>query len=270
MLSGHDYYPFGREMLASGDSGTGGSRRRFTNHERDEQTGLDYMLHRYDGAALARFLSVESTVLAGANVVQPQHWNRYSYVWNNPLRLHDPDGLYPTWTKTTDDRERKDLQWIDALGKIPGIPGPVKKFISTYSKAATADLTRGVAARLQEIITDVLSGDQGEVHQVPLPGRSGDIYGAVRLQDGTELYMYEDAKGNTWGWIMKGSVQLIVYYRPADGSEVPIGKAPAPPQCGVCRVATDGEDVKEIDDFRSRGCSLGPGDGLSGDRLCPP
>ena len=88
-ISDHDYYPFGMEMVPPGETTLGGSRKRFTGHERDEQTGLDYAMARYCGASLARFLSVDP-VFSSPNV--PLAWNRYSYVLNNPLGNIDPTG----------------------------------------------------------------------------------------------------------------------------------------------------------------------------------
>ncbi len=84
-IAAHDYYPFGMEMTS--DDGAG-SRRRFTGHERDGQTGLDYMLARYCTVSLARFLSVDPAV-SGANSRQPKSWNRYTHVFNNPLTFFD-------------------------------------------------------------------------------------------------------------------------------------------------------------------------------------
>jgi RHS repeat-associated protein len=60
----HDYLPFGEEIAAStGRSGVGGYsandplRQRFTQKERDAETGLDYFLARYYSAAQGRFNS---------------------------------------------------------------------------------------------------------------------------------------------------------------------------------------------------------------------
>jgi uncharacterized protein RhaS with RHS repeats len=47
------------------------------------------MLARYYGAGLSRFLSTDPV---GGKVRQPQSWNRYAYVLNNPLAYIDPSG----------------------------------------------------------------------------------------------------------------------------------------------------------------------------------
>jgi len=85
----HDYYPFGIEMRPSGPVGES-SRRKFTGHERDEATGLDYMLARYHSPALGRFLSVDPGM--DIQPEDPQSWNLYAYVRNNPVNASDPDG----------------------------------------------------------------------------------------------------------------------------------------------------------------------------------
>jgi RHS repeat-associated protein len=62
---------------------------KFTSHERDEGLMLDYMLARYYGASMGRFLSVDPVDGTPGN---PQTWNLYAYVTNNPVRLIDPTG----------------------------------------------------------------------------------------------------------------------------------------------------------------------------------
>jgi len=111
----HDYLPFGEELLA----GTGNRtpqqgyvadnvRQKFTRKERDNETGLDYFLARYNSSIQGRFTGVDpyNIVLekqadedsrgAGRQFLRylghPQNWNRYAYVANNPLKYIDPDG----------------------------------------------------------------------------------------------------------------------------------------------------------------------------------
>ncbi len=96
----HDYLPFGEDTInrlggRTGCYGTSdGVAEKFTGKERDAETGLDYFGARYMSSAQGRFTSVdpayESEILE-----YPQTWNRYSYVYNYPLNLTDPDGRCP-------------------------------------------------------------------------------------------------------------------------------------------------------------------------------
>jgi RHS repeat-associated protein len=69
--------------------------RKFTGKERDSESGLDYFGARYYGSALGRFTSPDPSKLSVLPSF-PQTWNRYSYVYNNPLALRDSNGKWPT------------------------------------------------------------------------------------------------------------------------------------------------------------------------------
>ncbi len=88
VLVRHDYEPYGVEWneAESADS------RRFTAKERDAESGLDYFGARYYSAPVARFTSVDPAYAWSENLADPERWNRYAYVRNNPLRYVDPDG----------------------------------------------------------------------------------------------------------------------------------------------------------------------------------
>jgi RHS repeat-associated protein len=97
----HDYLPFGEEIgsgtgLRSTALGYSGdtTRQKFTGYERDVETGLDYAQARYYANAQGRFASVDP-LGASASTGNPQSWNRYAYVLNNPLVLTDPSGMSP-------------------------------------------------------------------------------------------------------------------------------------------------------------------------------
>ena len=80
-----------------------------TQKERDSESGLDYFLARYYSSAQGRFTTADQFDPAIAKqsapdrqnaeeefrryLSQPQHWNRYPYVLNNPLHFIDPNGL---------------------------------------------------------------------------------------------------------------------------------------------------------------------------------
>ena len=101
VLTRHDYLPFGEEIgaaLGGRDQIDGytasrldGPTQKFTGKERDNESGLDYFNARYFSGAGGRFTSIDPEN-AGADPEDPQTWNAYAYVGNNPLNLVDPDG----------------------------------------------------------------------------------------------------------------------------------------------------------------------------------
>jgi RHS repeat-associated protein len=68
-----------------------GRRSRSTGKERDSESGLDYFGARYYGSALGRFTSPDE-IFGSWDQHDPQTFNLYGYVRNNPLRYTDPDG----------------------------------------------------------------------------------------------------------------------------------------------------------------------------------
>jgi RHS repeat-associated protein len=88
IIERHDYLPFGEEWNPQPSS----DARKFTGKERDPETGYDYFGARYLSTKTARFTTVDPLFTLAENLADPQRWNRYSYVRNNPLRYTDPDG----------------------------------------------------------------------------------------------------------------------------------------------------------------------------------
>ena len=97
----HDYLPFGEELLAptsgrnstQGYSVSDGIRQQFTQKERDMETSLDYFNARYYSSTQGRFVSTDP-FMHSMRVSNPQSFNRYSYVQNNPIKFVDPTGLF--------------------------------------------------------------------------------------------------------------------------------------------------------------------------------
>ena len=75
---------------------------RFTGQFRDTETGEDYFNARYFGSALGRLASPDP-LNAGANPADPQTWNAYAYVRNDPLNATDPTGMMRTLNGWVDD-----------------------------------------------------------------------------------------------------------------------------------------------------------------------
>jgi RHS repeat-associated protein len=63
----------------------------FATYRRDG-TGLDYAWNRYYSPAMGRFTTADP-LDASAALTDPQTWNRYAYVGNDPVANTDPTGL---------------------------------------------------------------------------------------------------------------------------------------------------------------------------------
>jgi len=100
VVSRHDYLPFGEELGATiggrttgmGYSVADGLRQKFTQKERDNETGLDYFGARYYGNTQGRFTGADPAGIKQKHLMNPQDLNRYTYVANNPLAFIDPNG----------------------------------------------------------------------------------------------------------------------------------------------------------------------------------
>lgn len=80
--------PYGDSLVCS--KVTSASQRHFTGKERDTESGLDYFGARYYGSSMGRFTSPDDG--SDQDPSDPQSWNLYSYVRNNPLTHTDSDG----------------------------------------------------------------------------------------------------------------------------------------------------------------------------------
>jgi len=67
---------------------------QFTGKERDSESGLDNFGKRYHASTIGRFMTPDPIHIMKQKLVDPQQWNMYSYVRNNPLRFVDPTGMY--------------------------------------------------------------------------------------------------------------------------------------------------------------------------------
>ena len=100
VTSRRDFMPFGEELYpdtvyrkASDKYGaTDSVRQRFTGYQKDTETGLDFAEARMYENRHGRFTAVDP-LLASGKSANPQTFNRYVYVMNNPLLLTDPTGL---------------------------------------------------------------------------------------------------------------------------------------------------------------------------------
>jgi RHS repeat-associated protein len=172
VLSRHDYFPFGEEIISalgnrSSDATytvVSGPTQRFTAKERDNESGLDYFGARYFSGAEGRFTSPDEFTggpddvftladtgdpLFYANLHNPQSLNKYQYCYNNPLRYNDPDG-HET------EAEKKAKEAAAAAASAAGTGAQ-----ASHDAAGRVDYTKAAQGSLK---------DKGEGHSVVRQG----------------------------------------------------------------------------------------------------
>lgn len=135
VASRHDYQPFGTELGAGVGGRTTGmgfsnggdtNRKKFTQYERDTETGLDYAQARYYSSSEGRFTTADP-LMASATPNAPQSWNRYSYGLNNPLKYIDPSGLTADDIGTAEDQQRQQEEQQRQQQPAPAPPVDLRK-----------------------------------------------------------------------------------------------------------------------------------------------
>ena len=129
-----DYFPYGKVLREY----VGREKERYltTQHERDEETGLDYRGARYYDSDIARFLSLDPLA---ADFLS---WSAYNYVMGNPIVFIDKNGKSPTppdWYKDQNGNiqyhsERTEQSFIEEISTHVSGGGFVGREITTWTR----------------------------------------------------------------------------------------------------------------------------------------
>jgi RHS repeat-associated protein len=109
------YYPYGEQKTTTAEDDV-----RFATYMRDSVTGLDYAMNRYYSSIMGRFLSPDpyrGNTGGPGDPANPQSWNRYGYVENDPINFTDPTGERRVCVGPEDDR----TCWDEADSPSPGV-----------------------------------------------------------------------------------------------------------------------------------------------------
>ncbi|MBX3297681.1 MAG: hypothetical protein KF762_18430 [Acidobacteria bacterium] len=127
VVSRRDFMPFGEEITPDGTHRTAdlkynfgdNIRQKFTGYQKDEETQLDFAEARMYQNLHGRFTAVDP-LLASGKSADPQTFNRYVYVMNNPLIYTDPTGLQAgNYTGSVYYKVLEDGRW--AFSDRPGV-----------------------------------------------------------------------------------------------------------------------------------------------------
>jgi RHS repeat-associated protein len=123
------FYPFGGNRGGAAFSAL--TTKRFTGQYHEQGLpggeGLSYYGARWYDAQLGRFASPDTVVPGPGN---PQAFNRYSYVFNNPLRLVDPSGHDPIGCDSCEDRRDRRHGDLGGTSTSPFYPTPSRGCVS--------------------------------------------------------------------------------------------------------------------------------------------
>ncbi len=83
------YLPYGETLVQRGDPDFA---PKYNSQELDQESGFYFYNARHYDPAIARFVSADIVI---PDTSDTQSWNRFSYVFNNPIVLKDPSGHCP-------------------------------------------------------------------------------------------------------------------------------------------------------------------------------
>jgi RHS repeat-associated protein len=151
VVQAQDYYPFGLTFNSYQKDNSPVNRFEYNGKELDNEFGLnwlDYGARQYD-AATGRWSVIDPLSEAS------RRWSPYNYVYDNPIRFIDPDGMKP------DDFGNVTFQGyagIDENGNISGTTSSSKKAASSnaigQAWAAHFEATHGKNGTSADIINE--------------------------------------------------------------------------------------------------------------------
>jgi RHS repeat-associated protein len=186
------------------------------------EAGLDYFGARYFSGAQGRWTSPDPVEVSGRHIANPQKWNKYVYVQNNPLTSIDPDGLDDYRVFAPDTRVRGNWQTSRRVAEANGHTftpylgnaATVKAFISAISDPNARVIYVGHTTR----------GDDG-VNGIALSDgvAAGNV--AERQKNGSSLEVISvEPKANTVCILACDSIELHSQYPNSDFVGVDSGK----------------------------------------------
>ncbi len=180
VIARHDYLPFGEELDSTVTTvrninlnyGDDGIKKKFTAYERDNESELDFAQARYYSSKLGRFYSTDPIMISDAQVSNPQGWNLYAYVGNNPLAFTDPTGMERVKLgQHTDEEIDKRLKTVnDEIDRIGKIKGKTAEQKTEQDKLKAERTTLGIEKEGNKVVGGLLKNleSKGELNGLKL------------------------------------------------------------------------------------------------------
>jgi RHS repeat-associated protein len=232
VTSRHDYFPFGEEIgagtgapgspagmrtAAQGYSAADNVRDRYAETRLDDATGLDHTLWRKLETRSGRWTTPDPYGKS-LRVANPQSFNRYAYVHNDPVNFVDRSGLdeLDDWVPgpgdilytNTLDRVPNGGGWL--FGDDPGNPLPI---VDPFTKKPTGgggiDPQKPVPLPGTEAINDRLNTGDCNAYIGSLLAKASELYGGqgnvAVAKDGLDLL------NKISGFVLKDFLEISGY-----------------------------------------------------------
>jgi RHS repeat-associated protein len=160
ILAYDDYYPFGQNMdYRSYNNGFADARYKYTEKERDSETGYDYFGARYYDARVGRWMSVDPLAEISPDLAP------FVYAHNNSMVFIDPSGMLDT--SSTGENPAPMPEVITTAQRIPEpitidiFMGPMrvgKSLVDFLDKSLSLNLPSGVKDFFSTILAPFPTG----------------------------------------------------------------------------------------------------------------
>ena len=197
----HDYQPFGEEITRA-SYGADTNRKQFTGYERDKEIEEDFAQARYYNYKLGRFNSVDP-LMASADNTNPQTFNRYVYVGNNPIIITDPtgelwgvSGTTIQWFDTEAEMKEKGFDLYKAL--VAYRPGTNQLVVLSETSATAVNVANGVEALKALVTAGVSTGAIVASAEALGIALSGAGLGAANVAGGIGAGFNQMQQGSYW------------------------------------------------------------------------
>ena len=173
-LDGMRYKPYGEDR----DTGSSlNTDRKFTGQTEDEAAGLYWYQSRAYDPDIGRFVSPDVVVPAPFD---PQSLNRYSYVYNNPLKFVDPSGDSPEWFN---DAWRREFYGVH--GKEPEDGDFIYRYVTMAEATGLREQIFGPLSHDYDMRFVLPEGSQfdlgANIRRAAELGKEGDLGGFIEL-----------------------------------------------------------------------------------------
>jgi hypothetical protein len=144
---------------------------------------------------MGRFLSPDPKIMTARHLANPQKWNKYAYVINNPLMRFDPDGMDDYVVFRTASAGMNGKQWAAAEKSITGQKDSQGRYNTFHMvegsnvTAAAYNKALGTADTHVVLVGHTISATEG-----------GHPWGAVLSNSGTDTLTVSTGSGGTLHW----------------------------------------------------------------------